>query len=196
MRQQRPLILSLLVVLAFLFVPGSSSAQTGYRYTVSLQAGVGVTTATEPSSTTVDETFILEDEFESGFQLVFDTEIRRGILFGVRLGQLDVEIDNVGSPLAFLDPVGSELTYATVSGEYRLSAGYYQSGLFFGLGYYTVDGQQVFGDDSGLGFTVGTTGDFRISDRWSVMVEFSGHYAELDWAQFFFMGHAGVAFHF
>lgn len=195
MRQQRPLILSLLVGLALL-LPGISSAQSGYRYTAGLMGGFGGTTATEPSSATVDETFLREDRFDFGFQLVFNTEMRRGVLFGVRVGQIDVQIDNVGSPLAVLDPVDSELTYATLNGEYRLSAGSYQSGLFFGFGYYAVDGQQFFDDDTGLGLTVGTTGDFRINDRWSVLVEFSGHYADLDYAQFFIMGHAGVAFHF
>ena len=196
MRQQRPLILSLLVVLALLLLPGSSSAQTGSRYTAGLLAGFGGTTATEPASVTVDETFLTGDQFDLGLQLVFNTEMRRGTLFGVRVGQMDVEIDNVGSPLAFLDPVDTELTYATLSGEYPLSAGHYQSGLFFGLGYYGVDGKEFFDDDTGLGLTVGTTGDFRITDRWSVLVEFSGHYADLDYAQFFIMGHVGVGIHF
>ena len=40
------------------------------------------------------------------------------------------------------------------------------------------------------------TGDFRINDRWSVLVEFSGHYADMDYAQIFVMGHIGVGFHF
>ena len=93
-------------------------------------------------------------------------------------------------------PVDSELTYLTLAGDYSLSAGYYQSSLFLGVGYYGIDGQNTYEDDTALGLNVGTTGDFRINDRWSVLIEFSGHYADLDYAQFFIMGHAGLAFHF
>ncbi len=196
LRQQRPLILSLLVVLAVLLLPGSSSAQAGYRYTAGFLGGFGGTTATQPSSTAVAKTFLAQDQFDLGLQLVFNTEMRRNVLFGVRVGQMDVEIDNVGTPLAILDPVESELTYATLAGEYRLSAGAYQSGLYFGIGYYGVDGQELFEDDTALGLNFGTTGDFRINDRWSVLVEISGHYADLEYAQFFIMGHVGVGFHF
>ncbi len=194
MRQPRLLILASLVAVALL-LPGLASAQSNFRYTAGLMGGFGGAIASAPSSTTVFEPFIREDDFDLGLQLVFNTEMRRGILFGIRVGQLDVEIDSVGLELA-VAPVESEMTYATLSGEYLLSAGSYQSGLFFGLGYYSVDGQDFYEDDRALGLTVGTAGDFRINDRWSVLLEFSGHYADLDYAQFFIMGHVGVGFHF
>ncbi len=195
MRQHRFLASSILVALILCCLPGSSWAQSSSRYTAGLMLGFGGTTASEPSSTTVDEVFLIDDQFDLGFQLLFNMEVRRGVLFGVRLGQLDVEVAN--NALAALDAaVDSELTYVTAGGEYRFSDGQYQSGLFMGLGYYSVDGQDVFDDDSGLGLTFGTAGDFRVNDRWSILIEFSGHYADIDAAQFFFMGHAGVAFHF
>ena len=196
MPQQRPLFLSILVATALALVPGSSFAQTQYRYTVGLMAGFGGTTGSEPASATVDDVFLREDRFDLGFQLLFDMEIRRGTSFVVRLGQMDVEIDDAGLLAPFTPTVDSELTYLTLAGEYSLSAGYYQSSLFLGVGYYGIDGQNVFEDDTGLGLTVGTTGDFRVNDRLSVLVELSGHYADVDYAQFFIMGHAGLAFHF
>ncbi|MEM7354733.1 MAG: hypothetical protein AAF657_28250 [Acidobacteriota bacterium] len=191
--RQRPLYLSALVILACLLLPGTSSAQTNYRYAVGFMGGFAGTFASEPSSATTPDIFLREDEFDFGLQLLFNMEVRRGTYFGVRVGQVDVEIDNIGF---FVGPVESELTYATAVGEYRLSEGSYLSGLYFGLGYYAVDGQGIFEDDTGLGLNIGTTGDFRINDRWSFLLEISGHYADLDYAQFFVMGHAGLAFHF
>ena len=196
MRQQRPLFLSILVALVLTLLPGSSFAQTQYRYAVGLMAGFGGTTGSEPASTTVDDVFLREDRFELSYQLLFDMEIRRGTSFGVRLGQVEVEIDDAGLVAPFTATVDSELTYLTLSGEYRLSAGFYHSGLFFGVGYYGIDGQDTYEDDTGLGLSAGASGHFRLNDRWSLMIEFSGHYADLDYAQFFIMGHAGLAFHF
>ena len=196
MRQQRLLYLSTLVVLASLLLPASSQAQAGFRYAIGFMGGFGGATASEPSSSTVEQVFVRDDSFDLGFQLVFDMEVRRGTLFGLRVGQMDIELSSPLLLSIFDGPIESELTYASAVGEYRLSTGLYQSGLFLGLGYYSIDGQSFFDDDTGLGLTVGTTGDFRINDRWSVLVEFSGHYADLDYAQFFVMGHAGVAFRF
>lgn len=193
MRQQRSLVLSALVILGLVLLPGSSSAQIGYRYAVGFMGGFGGAFASEPGSTTVDEIFIRDDQFDLGFQLLFNMEIRRGTNFGIRIGQVDVEIDNVGF---FVGPVESDLTYATAVGEYRLSEGAYLSGFYFGLGFYSIDGQSIFEDDTGLGLNVGTTGDFRLNDRWSFLLEFSGHYADLEYAQFFVMGHAGLGFRF
>jgi hypothetical protein len=40
------------------------------------------------------------------------------------------------------------------------------------------------------------TGDFRLTDRFSIVIELSGHYTDLDAADLLAMGHAGVAFRF
>lgn len=196
MRQQRSLYLSILVVLVGLCLPASSHAQTDFRFAVGFMGGFGGATASEPGSTTLEQVYVRDDRFELGFQLLFNMEIRRGALFGVRVGQLDVELSSPLLLSIFGGPVESELTYATAVGEYRLSGGFYQSGLFLGLGYYAVDGQGIFEDDTALGLTAGTTGDFEINDRWSILLEFSGHYADLETAQFFIMGQAGVALRF
>ena len=193
MRQHRILGPSIVIALVWLCLAGSSSAQTTTRFTAGAMLGFGGTTGSGPSGT--GDIFLRDDRFDLGFQLLFGMEVQRGTMFNVRLGQMDVEISTPALE-QFGQAVDSELTYATLAGEYRLSAGSYQSGLFMGVGYYSVDGQNIFEDDTALGLTLGTTGDIRINDRWSVIVEFSGHYADLDYAQFFIMGHAGFAVHF
>ncbi len=196
MRQHRYLGSSILIALALCCLAGSSSAQTPSRYTAGVMLGYGGATGSGPSGSTIDDVYLVSDSFDLGFQLLFGMEIRRGTLFAVRFGQMDVEIASPSRLALFGGPIDSELTYLTLTGEYRLPAGSYQSGFFMGLGYYAVDGQNVFEDDSGLGLTLGVDGDFRINDRWSILVEFSGHYADLESAQFFIMGHAGLAVHF
>ncbi len=196
MRQQRHLFLATLLISASLLLPGSSAAQSDNRFTLGLMGGFGGALASEPSSSSLEKTFLLQEEFNFGFQLIFNTEMRRGTLFGVRIGQLDVELANRNFLGLFVGPIESELTYATAVGEYRLPTGSYESGLFIGLGYYSIDGQGLFDDDTGLGLNVGTTGDFRLNDRLSFLLEFSAHYADLDYAQFFVMAHAGIGFHF
>ncbi len=196
MRQHRFLGSSILIAVALFSLAGRSSAQTTTRYTAGVMFGFGGPTGSGPSGSQIDDVYLVADTFELGYQLLFDMEVRKGVLFGTRLGQMDVEIASPSTLALFGGPIDTELTYLTLSGEYRLSAGSYQSGLFLGTGYYSVDGQDFFDDDSGLGLTVGATGDFRISDRWSFMLEFAGHYADLEYAQFFVMGHAGLAFHF
>ncbi len=195
MRQHRFLGSSILLALILCCLPGSSSAQSNHRYSAGLMFGFGGTTASEPASATVDDVYLLDDQFDFSFQLLFNMEVRRGVLFGARYGQVDVELAN--NALATLDaPVQTELTYFTAGGEYRFSAGNYESGMVLGAGYYSVDGKNIFDDDSGLGLNLGVTGDFRLHDRWSFLLEFSAHYADLNSTQFFLMGHAGLAFHF
>ncbi len=196
MRQLRPQILLSLAILVPLLVPGSSFAQSGYQYSISLMAGLGGTFNSEPASSTVAETFVRDDQAEFGFQVNFNMEIDRGTLFGVRVGQYDVELSNNGLLGLVSLPVKSELTYATLAGEYRIPAGLYESGFFAGLGYFAVDGQGIFENDSGIGLTVGTTGDFKLNDRLSLMIEIAVNYAEMDYLQFFVIGSAGFAYHF
>ena len=196
LRQHRYLGSSILIVLALSCLAGSSSAQTTSRYTAGVMFGFGGPTGSGPSGSTIDDIYLVDDRFDTGYQLFFGMEVRKDSLFAVRVGEMDVQVASPSLLALFDSPLDSELTYLTLSGEYRLPAGSYLSGLFLGIGYYSVDGQNFFDEDSGLGLTVGTNGDFRINDRWSVLVEFSGHYADLDYAQFFIMGHAGLAIHF
>lgn len=178
MRLPRPVSLSILALLALGFVPAASSAQSSANYSVGLMLGVGGSTDAEPDT-----------EFGNvSFQAYFAMKTQPKTEFVARLGQL--ALDTEGS---FFD---ADLTYLTLTGEYEFPGGGYESGLFLGLGIYNLNGDFGIDDESALGLTVGTTGDFRLTDRLSLMLELSGHYADLDYAQFFLMGHVGIAYHF
>lgn len=181
LRQKRLVIPSILALLVLWSLPAVSRAQNPSTYTVGLAAGIGGSTDAEPDTE--------YDDF--GFQLLFALETDVQTEFVVRLGQMDFDAKD--------DPAGqfdTELTYLTLAGEYKFAASFYESGLFLGLGLYDLSGDGVVEDDSGLGATVGATGNFRLTDRLSFILEFSGHYADVDYAQIFIMGHAGVAYHF
>ncbi len=193
MRQQRQLILSLLVFLALGLVPTSSSAQSKYTFGVGLMLGLGGSTDSIDvfgASASADTGF-----GNVGFQGIFTMETQRDVLFGARIGQIDLEVDDAPA-------FDAGLTYLTLSGEYRLTEGFYESGLFLGLGLYDLSPDVDCGppfcaeDEEAFGLTLGVTGDFHLSDRFSLLVEFSGHYADLDYAQLFFMGHVGLMYHF
>jgi hypothetical protein len=107
----------------------------------------------------------------------------------LRLGRLEMD-----EPLGAL--VEPELEYATISGEYRLFDGWYDSGIFLGLGGYRLGADGV-DEETAVGLTVGVTGDFEVNRWLSVVAELSGHWADLDaGSQFFGLGHAGLAVRF
>jgi hypothetical protein len=157
-------------------LPATSEAQGGRDFTVGLLFGVGGSVESSPD-TGIDN-FSLEG--------LFSYRIDRYSLFRARVGQIDLESDFGGT----------ELSYLTLGGEYLVVEGNYVSGLFLGLGFYDVAAGGGFADDTALGLTGGVTGDFRINNRLSLIVEFSGHYADIESAQFFATGHVGLAFHF
>jgi len=180
-------ILSLVMVTALWLVPGTSHAQSRYDYTVGLMAGIGGFTDADPD-TELDNL---------GLQALFSLKTQPQTKFSVRAGQLDFDLQDA----PFLPD--ATLRYVTASGEYLFTSTFYESGLFIGLGLYDVqdavsltDAGFLVDDDSGFGVTVGTSGDFRINERLSVIVEFAGHYADLDHAQIFLTGHVGIAYHF
>lgn len=177
MRQNRLVIPALSALLLLGLLPAASSAQQG-NHAAGLALGIGGASSADPST----------DYGNLGFQAFFSMEVQAGTLFVVRLGRLGLESRD--------SAVDADLTYLTLAGEYLFHAGAYQSGLFLGVGAYDFSASRGFGDESALGVTLGTTGDFRLTDRLSLRIEFSGHYADLDYAQFFLMGHAGVAYHF
>lgn len=168
------------VVLALTVLPSAAQAQGYFNYNVGLMATVGGTTGSDPDPGV--------DNF--GFQASFGYQIDRYSLFKARLGQLELDADEPGGLF------DTELTYLTLGGEYLINAGAYESGLFLGLGFYDLDAAPLVEDESSLGINLGTSGSFRLTDRLNFVVEFSVHYADLDYAQFFYMGHAGVAFRF
>ena len=176
MRQNRLVIPALSAFLLLGLLPAASSAQQG-AFAVGLTAGFGGASSADPST----------DYGNLGFQGFFSMEVQSSTLFVVRLGRQSLESRD--------STVDGDLTYLTLAGEYLLSAGTHKSGLFLGLGGYDFSARGA-EDDTALGLTLGTTGDFRLTDQLSIRVELSGHYADLDYAQFFFMGQAGVAYHF
>ena len=176
MRHSRFIILAFCTFSALVFFPVSSEAQGSCNCTVGLLFGVGGSVESSPD-TGIDN-FTIEG--------LFSYQIDRYSLFRARLGQLDLESE-FGS---------TELSYLTLGGEYLIANGHYVSGLFLGLGFYDVAAGGGFADDTALGLTAGVTGDFRLNDRFSLLVELSGHYADLEQSQFFAAGHVGVAFHF
>lgn len=180
MRPQRFVFQTILTLLALaLLVPTTSSAQQHqYNFSVGLMGGLGSSPDAEP-----DVDF---DNF--GYEAFFSMETTLRTRFVVRAGRMGLESDGA--------VVDADLDYLTLSGEYEFTESGYEAGLFMGLGLYELDPSRGIRDESAVGLSVGTTGDIRISDRFSVMVEISGHYVDFDYAQFFLMGHAGVAFHF
>lgn len=180
MRPQRPLLLTTLTLLALgLLLPASSSAQQHqYNFTVGLMGGIGGSPDAEPD--------LGVDNF--GYEAFFSMETLVRTRFVIRAGQMGLDSDG--------SVVDTDLNYLTLAGEYEFTEGSYEAGLFLGLGLYELDPAFGIQDESAVGLTVGTTGDIRLTDRLSVIVEISGHYADFDYAQFFLMGHAGIAFHF
>ena len=164
-------------------VPHAARSVEPYNFGVAALAGAGAS---------------LEDEFstgieEIGYQLNLSMVTEPGTLVVLRVGRSALEVDDPG-PLADAD-----LSYATVSGEYRLLDEYYRSGIFVGLGGYRLDRELVGGaetDDTAFGLTFGVTGDFELTNRWSIFLEAAGHWADLEGADLFVTGHAGVAFRF
>lgn len=173
-----------LVVVTLLCTPLAASAQQLYTFTASLMGGFGGSPDANPGGS-LDNT-----GFQAGFSFVAEPDT----LVGLRVGHL-----GLGSDPRFGSLFDADLSYATVAGEYRFRETYYESGVYLGLGAYRLGGVEADGRDGGqtsLGVVLGITGEFKISRRFAFLVEFSGHYTDLDQAQLFAMGHAGVAYHF
>ena len=159
-------------LLAILAVPSSAVAQDR-GITLGLLGGVGGS----PDS---------EDYTETSFQFLAGLDVANRTEVQVRLGQLDLDFAGFTT----------DLSYVTIGSEYLFDADYYDSGILLGLGWYQLDGIAGFGDEDSLGVYGGVSGDFSITDRWSILVELTGHWTDLDTAQVFLHGHVGVAVHF
>jgi hypothetical protein len=184
-RRRSQLQLAFGVLLLALSLAGAAQAEEKYPYRASAFIGLG-----GPISSGGDDSSSLDNgSYQLGFSWISDTDI----LVGVRYGQIDFGDDEgIGGRS------GSDLTYATIGGEYLFNEGYYISGVYLGLGWYDV-GEDDLGSiesDSAIGLALGLTGDFRLTQRFSILVELSGHYTDLDDADLLAMGHAGVAFRF
>ncbi len=165
-------------VLLLLAGAATADAQERYGYTISLGPTWGGSLDGEPDSG-FDHAGVL-----AGFS--WRTQSRA--LVGLRFGSVELRDDRMD------DLESPTFRYATIAGEYRFNDISYESGVFMGLGVYQLgDGVE---SDEGVGLTVGVTGDFPINRRISVLVELTGHYADLDAASLHASVHAGVAYSF
>jgi hypothetical protein len=172
-----------ILLVALLLLPGAARAQEPYTFTVGLLGGLGGSLDADPGN----------DLGNTGFQLnlAMITEPRTHV--GVRAGKLALDSEE-----RFGSLTDADLSYVTVAGEYRFPEAYYESGIYAGLGGYRLEGTRGGKDrsETAAGLAVGVTGEFRVTRWLAVLVELSGHYADFDEAQFFAMGHGGIAIHF
>jgi hypothetical protein len=168
--------------------PAASQTQEPYNFTASLLGGFAGSTDADPGDG-VDNLAL-----QAGFNLV--TQPRTQL--GFRLGRVDL-----GSGDRFGSLRDADLTYFTIAGEYRLRERFYDSGVFFGLGLYRLNGTPVLdvgsgngGDESAAGLNLGVVGDFEVGRKFSFLLELSGHYVDFDEANVFVMALAGVGVHF
>jgi hypothetical protein len=182
MRPRRSLI-SQLVLFVLLLAASAAGVEAQDRYPFRVAAFAGVGGAVDDD----DGNSLGNGSFQLGFSWISDDSV----LVGVRAGQIGFDEGPSGRQ-------GSDLTYATIGGEYLFNEGYYTSGIYLGLGWYALDEDELpqFPSEDAVGLALGVTGDFRLTARFSILVELSGHYTDLDAADLLAMGHVGVAFRF
>src|SRR5262249_22128604 len=111
------------------------------------------------------------------FQLDLVRQVESQTLVGFHVGHLALDAKPFFGPLH-----NAALTYADVGGEYRYQESYYQSGIFIGIGAYRLNGHLMDGTshhETAVGGTLGITGEFKINRAFGVLIEISGHYADL-----------------
>lgn len=168
--------------------PGEAAAQAAKgrlldKFTLSLMGGLGGS---------VDEN---EAGYDNGIlQLAGSFSTDQNVEVGLRIGRL-----STGSDERLGDLFDAQVTYVSLAAEYGFAEAYYESGLFFGIGYYDIEGSRPFGgveSETRLGLTGGATGDFEVTDRLSIVAELTGHAVPGAEAQFFATGMVGVALRF
>ncbi len=174
-----------IVLLLAAGLPRGMSAQD-YTWTVSLLGGVGGS---------LDE----GGSADLGGQVGAALQTERLHNVWVRAGHLGFD---TGSDARSLDD--GEVTYVDFGGEYQFHEGYYESGLFLGLGAYQLEGTELgIGgvpvdvlDETVIGLVLGASGEFKFSPSFAFLVELSGHVLDSDAAGVLGTGLAGFALHF
>ncbi|MCP4202189.1 MAG: hypothetical protein GY769_09660 [bacterium] len=171
----------LVFVLLVLALPATAAAESSV-YSFNLWAGVG-------GSMDEDEAGLSNSTYQLGFSVQPEDQL----LVGLRVGELDLGGGLIGGS------IDTSLDYATVVGEYRFTETFYESGLFIGLGLYSLDGVLPLGQgftEESVGLALGISGEFVLTSRFGFLLELSGHLTNLDSVDTLVMGHAGVAIHF
>lgn len=173
-----------------LLLPATAAVAQSYTYTIAGLVGFGGSL----------------DETDAGFgnpawQLTFTSDIADKTYFAARLGGL-----HWGSDDQVAEMLGPSLYYVVLAGEYRetrasFSGGFVEPGVYIGLGFYSLDGQDEQGEslsESAPGLAVGLTGDIPLNDRRNLVLrmELAAHYAALETAQLFGMIHLGLSYRF
>lgn len=173
-----------------LLLPATVAVSQSYTYTVGGLVGVGGSL----------------DESDAGFgnptwQVLFTSDIAEKTYFAARVGGI-----HWASEDQVAEVVGPSLYYVTLAGEYRetrasFSGGFVEPGVYIGLGFYSLQGQDEDGEslsETAPGLAVGITGDFPLNPKHNFVVrlELAAHYAALEAAQLFGMVHIGVAYRF
>lgn len=125
------------------------------------------------------------------YELNYRFLVERDTLVGIRAGQMNFD-NGVGARSQ------GDISYVTVAGEYLINEGYYESGLFLGLGFYGINGDPATAQDSAnaVGLTAGVTGDFKVAPAAAVLVQLVVHWTGLSDVDFIASLSAGMSFHF
>ena len=186
-RSSRWIVVSAVLLAGALVLAGAGPAaaqRSQYSFTAALSGSIGGTLDASAPDPGVGNT---------GFQLAFMWETLPKTRVGLRYGQVDFSDEQIGT---LFDP---ELSYVTIAGEYLYQESYFLSGIYIGLGYYSLEGDRLVAgdeDESALGAVLGVSGDFEINERFSILAELSMHWADLTATQLFGFGHLGVAYRF
>lgn len=180
------LVLCVLAVAAALSLaaPGGAAASEPYTFTVLLEGSLGgPLQESDGADSGLDN---------GGFQLGFSVVSKGDIHIGGRLGSIDFD-----EGLGGLSDVS--LDYVNLGGEYRFHEGFYDSGVYFGLGNYEIEGRDGAGNvttDDSIGLALGVTGEFEVTPKLGIMLELTSHITDLATEELFLTGHVGVAIHF
>ena len=178
-----------LAITVLVFVVGGLTATSGaqaqdhYTATVTVQGGMG-------GAVGEDEGDLGNQSLQLGFSLLQEDLVH----VGLKIATIDFAAgDSLGGR------IDNTLNYLTLTGEYRFLENFYESGLFAGVGFYQLEGIDVFGvsdSEQSVGIVLGVSGEFEINRRLGFAVELAGHLANLDGADIFATAHAGLAVHF
>ena len=164
----------MLLLIAAFCVSSAVRAQEPRLFSLSVLGGLG---------SAIDAAHV--DANNPSLQVGFNMDIDSERLLGVRVGTVSFSSSDVLNGHR-----SASLTYANISGEYRFREPLYDSGLYLGLGVYEFAGA------TRAGVVLGYTGEFEVNDRWSVVLEPAGHYANFRHDQAFAQALGGVRWHF